>query len=308
METIEIALVGMGKIARDQHVPALRASRDFDLVGAASPNHRLDGVPNFKTIDALLDGLPELDAVALCTPPQFRYALARAALERGVHVFLEKPPGATLSEVQGLVELAARRNVALYASWHSRKAAAVDPARRWLADHRPRAVTVNWKEDVREWHPGQAWIWKAGGLGVFDPVINALSILTEILPSPLLLRDAELAFPSNCETPIAGTLEMTSGHGIPVLVAMDFLQQGPPSWDIVVDTDDERLLLSKGGAVMQIGDAAPEAAPDEEYPRLYADFAKLVRERRIDADVTPLELVADAFLCGRRVLAEPFIE
>lgn len=308
METIEIALVGMGKIARDQHVPALRSSRDYDLVAAASPNHRLEGVPNFRTLDELLDGLPELDAVALCTPPQLRYDLARAALERGVHVFLEKPPGATLNEVQGLVDLAARRNVALYASWHSRKAAGVEPARRWLDAHPPRAVTVNWKEDVREWHPGQAWIWKAGGLGVFDPVINALSILTEILPSPLVLRDAELVFPSNCETPIAGTLEMQSGDRVPVRVEMDFLQQGPPSWDIAVDTDGERLLLSKGGAVMQVGDAEPVAAPDEEYPRLYADFTKLVRERRIDADVTPFRLVADAFLCGRRVLAEPFIE
>lgn len=308
METIKIALAGMGKIARDQHVPALQASEDFDLVGAASPNHRLEGVPNFKTVEALLDGLPELDAVAVCTPPQLRYRLAHAALEHGVHVFLEKPPGATLSEVQGLVELAARRDVAVYASWHSRKAAGVEPARRWLDDHRPRAVTVNWKEDVREWHPGQAWIWQAGGLGVFDPVINALSILTEILPSPLLLRDSELAFPSNCETPIAGTLEMTSGVDIPVRVEMDFLQQGPPIWDILVDTDGERLVLSRGGAVMQVGDAAPVAAPDEEYPRLYADFAKLVRERRIDVDVTPLRLVGDAFLCGRRLVTEPFFE
>ncbi len=118
METIEIALVGMGKIARDQHVPALRASKDFDLVGAASPNHRLEGVSNFRTIDALLDGLPELDAVALCTPPQLRYELARTALERGVHVFLaarrdserSAGPGRTGRPAQprALRELAAR--------------------------------------------------------------------------------------------------------------------------------------------------------------------------------------------------------
>ncbi len=37
------------------------------------------------------------------------------------------------------------------------------------------------KEDVRRWHPGQDWIWEAGGFGVFDPGINALSILTEVL-------------------------------------------------------------------------------------------------------------------------------
>lgn len=308
MAAIRIALVGMGKIARDQHVPTLTASDDFALVAAASPNRRLEGVPNFSSLDALLDGVAGLDAVALCTPPQLRYGLARTALERGLHVFLEKPPGATLSEVTGLAELARQRNLALYASWHSRCAAGVAPARQWLREHAPRSVTVTWKEDVREWHPGQAWIWKAGGLGVFDPAINALSILTEILPPPLVLRGGELAFPSNCETPIAGTLEMTSGKDVPVRLEMDFLQQGPPSWDIAVETDGERLLLSRGGAVLRVGDTPPVAAPDEEYPRLYAAFAQLVRERRVDADATPLLLVADALMSCRRRTVEPFIE
>ena len=91
---------------------------------------------------------------------------------------LEKPPGATLSEVQALVELAERQNVALFASWHSREAAAVESARHWLGSRHLRKVRVSWKEDVRVWHPGQTWIWKAGGFGVFDPGINALSILT----------------------------------------------------------------------------------------------------------------------------------
>jgi D-galactose 1-dehydrogenase len=89
---------------------------------------------------------------------------------------------------------------------------------------------------------------------------------------------------------------------------LDFLQAGPPSWDIDVETDAERLLLSKGGAVMQIGDAAPVENPDNEYPNLYARFERLVRERSIDVDVTPLRLVADAFMCGRRTVVEPFVE
>jgi D-galactose 1-dehydrogenase len=44
-------------------------------------------------------------------------------------------------------------------------------------------VNVIWREDVRVWHPGQDWIWQPGGLGVFDPGINALSIITHILPA-----------------------------------------------------------------------------------------------------------------------------
>ncbi|HEY4974896.1 MAG TPA: Gfo/Idh/MocA family oxidoreductase, partial [Steroidobacteraceae bacterium] len=205
---IAIAIVGIGKIARDQHVPAIANSADFELVAAASPSSRLSGVPCFSTIEQLFEAIPDLPAVALCTTPQVRYHAARYALARGCHVMLEKPPGATLSEVAALVDLAAHRRSALFATWHSRCASAVEPAQRWLAARRVTGVSVTWKEDVRVWHPGQTWIWRAGGLGVFDPGINALSILTRILPSTIVLNDAELSYPQNCETPIAARLQL----------------------------------------------------------------------------------------------------
>src|SRR5690606_33484806 len=130
--------------------------------------------------------------------------------------------------------------------------------------------------------------------------INALSILTEILPGTLVLTDAELAFPSNCETPIAGHLCLKNEFGTEVRMELDFLQTGPPSWDIDIDTDAGRLLVSKGGSIMKIGDGPPVEKPDKEYPNLYARFEELVRHHSIDVDVTPLRLVADAFMCGRR--------
>jgi hypothetical protein len=45
-----------------------------------------------------------------------------------------------------------------------------------------------------------------------------------------------------------------------------------------------------------------------EYPDLYAHFAGVVRGRTIDVDISPLQLVADAFLCGQRMEVEPFME
>lgn len=79
---------------------------------------------------------------------------------------------------------------------------------------------------MRYWHPGQTWIWKAGGLGVFDPGINALSILTRIMPTGLALKGAKLSFLSNCDTPIAAALQLADGDGAPVKVELDFLQTG----------------------------------------------------------------------------------
>jgi D-galactose 1-dehydrogenase len=309
MAKTRIAIVGLGKIARDQHIPAIAASDAFELVGVASPHNKLDGVPSYGDMETLLDSVPDIAAVALCTTPQVRYAAARIALQRGVHVLLEKPPGVTVSEVLALAALAEKNNAALFASWHARHAPGVEPARAWLAGRNIRAVTVNWKEDVRVWHPGQTWIWKAGGLGVFDPGINALSILTRIIPGALVLKHAELRYPGNCATPIAASLLLADAIGAPVRVELDFLHTGgPPQWDIDVDTDARRLSLSKGGGELRLDGEAVPALRGSEYPDLYAHFAGVVRGRSIDVDVSPLQLVADAFLCGQRKEVEPFVE
>ncbi len=308
MTHIKIAIVGLGKIARDQHVPALAANDDFELVAVASPHSGLVGLPHYSDLKSLLQANPEVSSVSLCTAPHLRYEAARYALQQGRHVLLEKPPGMTVSEVLELVRLATQQQLALFATWHSRQARAVQPARDWLAGRTIRSVRVDWKEDVRVWHPGQIWIWRAGGLGVFDPGINALSILTRIIPGGLVLREAELSFPANCETPIAASVHLACDNGAPVHMQLDFLHPGTPNWDIAVDTDGGRLSLSTGGAIMKLDDRAVSTAPSEEYPSLYAHFAQLVRARAIDVDVAPLQLVADAFLCGRRVQVEAFVE
>ncbi len=308
MSPIKLAIVGLGKIARDQHLPSLAANPNYQLVAVASPHSKLEGVPSYPDIETLLREQPGIEAVSLCTTPQVRYDIARYALEQNRHVMLEKPPGATLNEVTALVDLAQQRQLALFATWHSREAAAVEPAREWLAGRKIRRVQVTWKEDVRVWHPGQAWIWRAGGLGVFDPGINALSIITRILPQPLVLKDAELSFPSNCETPIAAQLSLQGPGGLPVRAEFDFRQTGPQSWDIDIETDAGRLLLSKGGSVMQVDGQPVVQATDREYANLYARFAPLVRERRTDVDLAAFRLVADAFMCGRRSIVDPFIE
>jgi D-galactose 1-dehydrogenase len=308
MGKIKIAIVGLGKIARDQHIPSLLVSDAFELIAVASPHHQLDGMPSFGDLPALLHAVPEVEAVALCTTPQVRYELASYALERGRHVLLEKPPGVTVSEVLSLVDLAKQQGVGLFASWHSRHARAVAPARSWLAGRKILGATIMWKEDVRVWHPGQPWIWQAGGLGVFDPGINALSILTRILPGALALKRAELSYPRNCETPIAARLLLADSRGAAAQVELDFRQTGRQTWDIDVDTDAGRLHLSSGGAVMTVNDQAVETVECSEYGSVYAHFATLVRGRAVDVDSAPLQLVADAFLCGRRVEVEPFIE
>ena len=306
MNPLRVAIVGFGKIARDQHVPAIAASEGVELVAVADPVASLPGVPHAATLVELLRGGPDIDAVAICTPPQIRRTEAAIALAAGKHVLLEKPPGATVAEIAPLSAAARAAGLTLFTAWHSRYAPAVEPARQLLAGRQIDSVRIIWKEDVRVWHPGQAWIFEPGGLGVFDPGINALSILTCILPQPLFVTSADLAFPANRDAPIAASLALSDAQGLKIAAEFDFRQTGPQSWDIEIETDGGLVSFSQGGRKLRVGDRQHVDAAKAEYPALYRRFRELAASGECDVDLAPLQLVADAFLLGRRRTVEPF--
>lgn len=307
----KIAIVGVGKIALDQHVPAIAASPDWELAATVSRHNGVPGVQSFSAIEDMLAARPDIEVVSLCLPPVPRFHAALSALRAGRHVILEKPPGATLSECLALEAEAQRRNVSLFATWHSREADGVEGARAWLKDKQVRRLTVTWKEDVRRWHPGQTWIFEPGGLGVFDPGINALSIVTAILADPVHVTEALLEVPANCQTPIAATLSFHHPHGADVSAHFDFRQQGDQIWTIEVETDDGTLRLDKGGARLSIDGKEVIADVDltlsGEYPRLYANISRLIEGGYSDVDLAPMRHVADAFTLGMRVIVDPFV-
>jgi D-galactose 1-dehydrogenase len=300
----KVALVGIGKIARDQHVPALAASPDWELAATVSRSGTVEGVEAFTDIATMLEARPDIGMVSLALPPVPRFAYAQAAIRAGRHVMLEKPPGATLAEIHALQALAAGQGVTLYATWHSRMAHAVAPAKAWLADKTITRAHITWREDVRKWHPGQDWVFEPGGMGVFDPGINALSILTEILPAPVHLESAELEFPANRQTPIAARLHF-SGH---VTADFDWRQTGPQTWDIEIDTTAGAMALRSGGNVLEIGGEPARGADTimDEYPALYARMASLVASHASEVDLAPMVHVADALTLGRRLMTDDF--
>jgi len=305
MQALRIALVGIGKIARDQHLPAIAADPAFELVATVSRHGGVDGVRNFGSIEELVASDITIDAVSLCTPPAGRHAIAAPAIAAGWHVMLEKPPAVTLGDAEDLIARAERAGITLYASWHSRAAAGVDSARRWLAQRAIRAVRIEWLEDIRQWHPGQEWILAPGGFGVFDPGINALSILTTILPGAVRIDRSVLDVPANRTAPVAARLTGHCGEA-DLAVRLDFLKTGDQQWTIDVDTDSGKLRLSEGGAVCTIDGVAMETEPTGEYPRLYHRFRQLVAERRSDVDLNPLRIVEDALLVAETIRTDSF--
>jgi len=304
---IRIAIVGVGKIARDQHVPAIAANPRFVLAATASAHNRLADVPAYSDLAELIAKRRDIDAVVICTPPQARYGIAKAAIAAGFDVMLEKPPGATIAEVRDLARRAEDAGVTLFATWHSRSAAGVEAARTWLRKRRITSVRIDWREDIRVWHPGQRWLLEAGGMGVFDPGINVLSIATHIFHDPLIVNAATLHVPRNAGAPIAATLRLSCGEAR-VDAEFDFLQTGPQTWDIVIETDAGVLRLANGGRTLLIDGDLRSTDADAEYPDLYRQMASLIDAGASDVDLRPLELVADAFMIGARREAEAFTD
>jgi len=305
---IRLGLVGLGTIARQQHIPAIAETPAFELSAAASRNAELAGLPSYRTVQEMLGAEAELSAVSLCTPPQGRFEQAASVLASGKHLMLEKPPGSGVSEVRMLAAMAQAQGVSLYATWHARMGAAVQDARSWLSAAELRSVEIAWKENVRSFHPGQSWIWEAGGFGVFDAGINALSVLTAIIPDDVRVVSSLLEIPGNCQMPIAARLSLESAGGVPVAAAFDWLHEGEPTWDICVETDRGSLLLRNGGALLMVDGQVLARGEDLEYLRLYQRFAELILEGESEVDLRPMEIVADAFVCGERVQVPDFVE
>ncbi len=310
MAKYQIGIIGYGKIAQDQHAPAIAGSERFELVGVSNgPGASPASVPAFHDYPEMLKQLPGLDAVAICTPPEPRRVIAAECLAAGKNILLEKPPAGSVAEVSDITERARAAKKVAYATYHAQHNAAVKTTRDALAGKTVKSLQITWKEDIRRWHPGQNWILDAGGFGVFDPGINAMSILTEITPEPIFIHSAELYVPANRQAPIAADLTFTTGirPEEALTATLDWRQTGPQTWEIDVQTTDGlNLKLSEGGARLEIDGRPPFVGPPDEYSDIYREFAELLDASQSKMEAGPYQLIADAFMLGKRTAVEAF--
>ena len=106
---VRIGVVGAGalgfhhtRILRDVPGAALVGFHDSNAERAATVSREL-GVTAFPTLDALLDSI---DALSVVVPTPAHFAVAAPALERGIHVLIEKPIATTLEEADAMLALA----------------------------------------------------------------------------------------------------------------------------------------------------------------------------------------------------------
>ena len=275
MTAIRVGVVGLGKIARDQHLPAIDGNPRFELAATVERS----GAPselNFTDYQEMLRAA-KLSAVAITTPPGPRYAIARDFLAAGMHVLLEKPPTATRAEIEELRQRAAKRGLTIFTTWHAQHNAAVAAAAELLEGRRVERMRITWHEDVDKWHPGQRWIWRAGGFGVFDPGINAFSIASKIFPGSLFVREAQLLFPEGADTPIAAEIRFESPDSDgPLNCSLDWRRPEGEEWSIELATDGPTVTLLDGGSRL-IVDGEGQPTPGLAGSRIYRRFAELIK-------------------------------
>jgi D-galactose 1-dehydrogenase len=305
-----IAVIGVGKIAVDQHLPVIDKSKDFEVAATVSGRgiqHR--NLPVFKTAAELYAAMPEIKLVAICTPPGVRHAYVREAIDAGKHVLMEKPPTPTISELDDLVAYAKKKKRILFQTWHSRYNEAVDATKKILKKDGLKSARIDWRESVRKWHPGQDWVWEPGGFGVCDPGINALSIFTKVVPFPVFVEKAHLRFPSNRQTPVDVEITFKSGeaHKPQMSAGFNWLEESGEIWTIRFETQKgDELKLERGGTVLRINGNVTIENPSEEYEQIYEHFAKLLKKGKSEVSDAPLRIVADAFLLGARENVDEF--
>jgi predicted dehydrogenase len=126
MARLKVGVIGAGLVGQVEHVPNLAALPElFDLTGVADPSpavrERLAGrygIAAFAAAEALLDR--PLDAVVVASPDALHPAHVAAALERGLHVFCEKPLCFAVEDVRRLDALAAARGLVLQVGYMKR--------------------------------------------------------------------------------------------------------------------------------------------------------------------------------------------
>ena len=96
-----------------------RQSDDYEVVGVVEPDERLrieaERTPAFQGVKWLtreeLLATPGLRAVLIETPIRDLLSIARVCLEAGLHVHIDKPAGESLAELQGVLDLAAKKSL-----------------------------------------------------------------------------------------------------------------------------------------------------------------------------------------------------
>ncbi|WP_062205034.1 glycosyltransferase [Aureimonas sp. AU12] len=167
MKTIRIGFVGAGGIAQ-RHLGILEQFTDVAIVGFADTDRaRAEdaalrfGARAFGDAAEMMDACA-LDAVYICIPPFAHGAPERAAIERGLPFFVEKPVALDIETAEAIAAAVEAKGLVTGVGYHWRYLDTVDEARALLKDNPAQLLSGYWLDST----PPPQWWWhedRSGG-------------------------------------------------------------------------------------------------------------------------------------------------
>ncbi|MBP3647345.1 MAG: Gfo/Idh/MocA family oxidoreductase [Clostridia bacterium] len=138
---LKIGIIGAGGIVMWSHLPGYANMDNVEIVAIcdikiekARAMAEKYGIPQiFENYKDLL-ALPELDAVDICTPNYLHSIIAVEALERGLHVFCEKPDAVSVAEVEKMQAAADKSGKVLMVMRNNRYMPISSFTKKYIAD------------------------------------------------------------------------------------------------------------------------------------------------------------------------------
>jgi predicted dehydrogenase len=134
---VRLGVVGLGKMGLTHYAhinahPRVKVEAVCDSAGyLISILNKYTGVRTYSDFAAMLRDV-ELDGVLIATPPNLHAGMAKAALNRGLHVFCEKPLCLTTADGDELVRLSEQRGLITQVGYHYRFVGAFQEVKRLL--------------------------------------------------------------------------------------------------------------------------------------------------------------------------------
>jgi virulence factor len=141
---VKVACIGAGNMANGVHYPALHEFEDVEIVGLCDivPDKLQQTAEKFEIENIYSDYRKMLDetqpdAVYILMPPHHVFDLAVESLNRGHHIFVEKPPGLTTNQTRSLARLAERKDALTMAGFQRRFCPLLVEAKRQAEERGP---------------------------------------------------------------------------------------------------------------------------------------------------------------------------
>lgn len=220
---IDVAIVGLGKMGLS-HLAMIKAHPAVNLVGVCdATGYVLDVLSKYTGVTTYKDFVTMLDrakpaAVIIATPTHLHEPMVTAALERGVHVFCEKPLFIDPADGVRLTSMAEAGELVTQVGYHNRFVASFREAHRLLGIGAIGAINTTLAEAYgpvvlkpagRSWRSQRA----TGGGSLYDYAAHPLNLLTWFLGSPTAVSGCQLTsvFSSQIDDAVTATLHYPTG-------------------------------------------------------------------------------------------------